>query len=827
MEILKLNDDNERAKALYLCNNLIEKRSLVPVIGAGFSYDTPTDNNGVIPSSSDLREELLLFITEFSGYSKEEIEDIKQNKLTDIARIFWSIQSRIPEDALKQFDNYIQKNFTSISFRKGYQEAFLAVRWPQMFSLNYDTLIENYNHDYYPIIPFARINKRYYEEKLKLYKLHGDAARFLDTGESRYLILSNDQYIESMLNEENEDMLNELINAFSSKSIIFFGCGLTGELDLLYASQLRVKERVKSIDPNHQAVIYMSFENEASISIPFSARKQDLLSEYGVTHVFRVSSEQQSTEFFLTLANVAARLVQPNINDTLEKYSSIRFNQLNRDDTNSRDYLFHENLIWKHLDDHSITLPGYHISRSVVKDIIETIQNKEPLCFISGNFYSGKTFALLEVARYFSTKKVFIFPSGVSLTESQLEVILGKRESYFFFDARSLTTSQIKKISRENELYRISANGSCFIVVIEATDAPMYKYIFESRDITRDYKQFRISGVLNAAEEPVFNKQIGLISLPPYYKGDTILDYIVHNEKELIRGTASDDYFLEPKKELLAKNQKVRIKALIMLATEIRIPAMRAIKFNVDSAINDMIKCIRQGDGASVIEKDYSAYCGDSSGYEFVCNSKYWIIRALSAYANSQITGISVIADAYLSIIQDYRQIHKENDVRFYQTCEPYYFFDHIQVLFNYHWFPNSSKLVNAIYDKLLPVLANSFQFLHQKAKGKLTIAQTQIKNKSFNEGKKSLNDALMNITRAIELARLIPEAKHIDETLLHMIYTKGRILIEFSCVSIKRVPQAVDSCYELYEAQQSFRHDVYDFVRLTIKSQVQNQENL
>ena len=123
---------------------------------------------------------------------------------------------------------------------------------------------------------------------------------------------------------------------------------------------------------------------------------------------------------------------------------------------------------------------------------------------------------------------------------------------------------------------------------------------------------------------------------------------------------------------------------------------------------------------------------------------------------------------------------------------------------------------MNAIYDRLLPVLANSFQFLHQKAKGKLIIAQTQIKNRSLGSGKGSLNDALLNITRAIELAKQYPDAKNIDETLFHMLYTKGRVLIEYSCISINRVPQAVDACYELYEAQNSFRHNVYDFAKGT-----------
>lgn len=50
------------------------------------------------------------------------------------------------------------------------------------------------------------------------------------------------------------------------------------------------------------------------------------------------------------------------------------------------------------------------------------------------------------------------------------------------------------------------------------------------------------------------------------------------------------------------------------------------------------------------------------------------------------------------------------------------------------------------------------------------------------------------------------------------MTYTKGRILIECSGVSVKYVPEAVDACYKVYDMQQSVRHDAYDFTTGTGK---------
>ena len=273
-------------------------------------------------------------------------------------------------------------------------------------------------------------------------------------------------------------------------------------------------------------------------------------------------------------------------------------------------------------------------------------------------------------------------------------------------------------------------------------------------------------------------------------------------------------HFLEPHTDLLTENTLRRIQALIMLATEIRISAKRAIQFKVDAAINEIIKFCGTSENTAVIERDYSSYNGDSSGFEYVCNSKYWVIRALSSYAREQKDSIKIIAKAYLAIIEIYRSIYKEDDVLFYQSCEPYYYFDHIQLLFNQRWFPNSTKLMNTIYDELLLKLSNSYQFLHQKAKGKLIIAQSQHKSLKRRDAKATLLDAIFNITRAQELAQQYPNAKHIDETLLHMAYTAGRIYIQYSCLSLSYVPQAVIACYELYQMQKGSTHDIYDYIK-------------
>lgn len=817
MEILNIEDKSDRIKALDLCKVLLEKRALIPVIGSGFSCGTPTDNNGTIPSVDDLQENLFFYIKNYSGYSPNELQEIKKESLSDLAKDFWGIYDRIPTSVLPSFYDYIKNNFTSIYFRKNFQESFLKIKWPYIFTLNYDTMIEDYNKNYFPIIPYNQINHNFVNDKTKVFKLHGDAKKYIETADKHYFIISEDQYINSMMDEANSDMLNELLTAFSSKSILFFGCGLSGELDLLYSSQLAIKDRVSNINPHKQAVIYISFEKkDGSIQSSFSTRNQDLLARYGVTHVFRIFSEQQSNDFFENLLRISSQFPQPKIENFLEKYSAMQCNILDINNKKSRDFLFKENLVWESIDKHKLTLPGYCVSRSKITEVVDLLSSGEPLCFVSGNFFSGKTYFLIEIANNFMSKKIYIFPSGVSLNTEELNVLLTTRNALFCFDSNSLTTAQIKTICNENSLTDLKKINSNAVIVIDASDAPMYKYIFETRNSYLKFKQFWISGIFDEKEEKEFNKKIGIISLPPYNKKETLLDYVVQNEKELFGVSSTDNYFLQPQNKILHEDSEVRIKALIMLATEIRIPAKRAIQFKIDTAIEEIIKICSKMNRGSVIEKDYSTYCGDSSGYEFVCNSKYWVIRVLSVYANSKENKNKIISNSYLSIIKDYRKIYKNDDLKFYQESQPYYFYDHIQNLFNNRWLPNSSKLMNAIYDKLMPEMSDSYQFLHQKAKGKLRTAQIQIKYYHEANAKNLLDEAVFNITRAIKLAQKHPEATNIDETIIHMLYTKGRILIEYSCISHGRVPQAVDACYDLYNMQSKILDDAYDFMKGT-----------
>lgn len=111
MEILNANNAYDLRKMINLCKNLWEKQSLVPIVGAGFSCDTPTDNGGHVQSARELRNTLLQYIEQYSQYDADEISNIKNQQLAELASSFWDIFDRIPSDKIGEFYSDISCNF--------------------------------------------------------------------------------------------------------------------------------------------------------------------------------------------------------------------------------------------------------------------------------------------------------------------------------------------------------------------------------------------------------------------------------------------------------------------------------------------------------------------------------------------------------------------------------------------------------------------------------------------------------------------------------------------------------------------------------------------
>ena len=167
--------------------------------------------------------------------------------------------------------DYIEDNFTRVYDVEQSKRHFLNCNWKTIFTLNYDDTIENVI-DIDVIIPYDKFSFR--SRKRNMIKLHGDAKRFSCTGDSRYCVLGNQQYVALVKAENNRDLIKVLENVFYSKSILFVGCSLDDELDLLYSAGMQLEEKVKKNDLHR--IIYLFYSDDEKDIYTTSKKLEDL-----------------------------------------------------------------------------------------------------------------------------------------------------------------------------------------------------------------------------------------------------------------------------------------------------------------------------------------------------------------------------------------------------------------------------------------------------------------------------------------------------------------------------------------------------------------------
>lgn len=237
----------------------IRNRSLIPILGAGFSAGAAA-HKGKVPFRKDLKNEMILQIRNTgSDVSKiEEMDDLKKISLYYKAKVSDSNRKR-----------YLLENFTDVKLFD-FQKNFLSIQWPYIYTFNIDTAIED-NSDFKNIILPNKSGDADVIKKLKkcLFKMHGDVNEYCRYKDSSCYIFDYKEYAKSI--EQNKYLINKVKHDLTKNNIIYIGCSLTDELDIL------------SFDFTEDSLTnasryYITAENPDDY-------KMIELEQYGVTHV--------------------------------------------------------------------------------------------------------------------------------------------------------------------------------------------------------------------------------------------------------------------------------------------------------------------------------------------------------------------------------------------------------------------------------------------------------------------------------------------------------------------------------------------------------------
>lgn len=772
VKIYKFSQDEDRKELEKIFDSLLQMEDLVPVIGSGFTRGLRT-KNGVVPSVDELREEMTKIMHIVDGGDEAEFTGIM---LADFADAFWEELEKSNKHRCKErFQEYIESNFTKVYDVEQSKRHLLNSNWKTIFTLNYDDTIETVL-DIDVVVPYDKFNVR--SGKSSLIKLHGDASRFSVTGDSKYCVLGNQQYVSLIKEKSNADIVNVLENIFFSKSVVFIGCSLDNELDLLYSAGIQLEQKAKANSEHH--IIYLFYGDEEQEINPLPYKK------YGITDIIKVN-KKTIIELYEFIYNISKELESLCEKDSLQEYTNIEFEYLDGRNNENIDYLFYNDKV--KINNGIIKYPAFFVERNCIEEVKEKILAEEGILhIIYGTKFSGKTYALLQLLKNLINRKVYYFPSYITLSDDIIENLHEKENSIFLIDEGAISFEQYKD-AIVPKLCQFEKAKIRIVMTVSKGDADFYKHYRNFQETNEEtIKLYELKNKLNSIEYGSFNEKIGDVSLVPYDDGDTILDYLLKAEDNLLR---KKQKVILPKVHFLSNDCEKEVRTLIILATKNSITSEIAIDLGIDSVLYDFTKNL-----SAVVQKDYLSDLekkGDAhSGFKFILNSSYWALKCLSNFAFNSYNHKTIVK-AYCNIINSYSHIEQQ---AMNNRIKMYYMLDRIQYLFSDQEKKGTIKLPYMVYEGLHTSLNWNYQFLHQEAKCELRVAKRE---KNIKEKKKMLELAYRNVSRAISLADKSASG-NIEYTIAHMNVTKALILINYVFAGENNeLAKTIDVCYEAF----------------------------
>lgn len=765
MHIFDFSKASDREELHEMFMSYFSRENIVPFFGSGFTRNCPAAR-GTVPSVDDLKMELIDIIAGIENYTEDNRIELGKMKLSEIGEIFWQLleQEETPQEYLERFDAYIEDHFCNVHDLPLEYRNLINCRWRYLYTLNYDDAIERSSTGLCVIVPYSKQNQRWLAQKRCLYKLHGDSKRFLETGESKYCILSTQQYLQAMNDKENYAMHQNLETDFASNNIIFFGCSLLDELDILFAAGTTLAQGKRRNSDTHSFYVQYVADKTA----PLTLVQQQRFKNFAITDIIEVKAEDL-LNFYSFLSTISDEAGQLQKTDSLSEFTGFQFLHQKPTNRENIDYLFYSSHIRPKAGENQFVLPSFFIRRNVAQQMIDAINSSDG-CFhiLRGGRLSGKTYVLVDLLKEFRSRNIYYFPSNKRISSQCFERLLSLKNVILIFDEHCLDGDQFREITSKY-WEKIQINSIQIIAAVDRSTGMFTRHYFERFPEMKGFvKIYSLPSELNEDEAKHFNAEFGKLGLLDYECGWSFLDFMLK----------IDDASTKKHRSILPDINVIQdletLKALILFTNQDSIPVSQANMMGITEILYSLCKTTN-----IAIQKDYLSEAELApdihDSFCFVCNSKYWVYKCLSAYAGNRVH-YDTIADAFYEIVSTIqRQYAGRFGQSYYQAIKPYYFFDTIQFTF----FTNSQQtgslfLPDVIYDKLLSLFKDDFQFLHQKAKCLLWNS----KRKKNNEERASLlNKAFQQVTRASVLAKKQAPA-NMEYSLYHMEVTKNLILV-------------------------------------------------
>lgn len=729
---------------LDVLGQMFKNSILIPVIGSGFSAGSYT-SQGCVPSGSCMKRDMIRAL-EIAGH-KINSDKKSFSQVAKYYNRFIDVETR---------KKYIRDNFMNTKLSREKQE-FLNIGWPYLYTLNLDDAIEK-NLDCVVIGPNKSLEKIDYDGCI-LYKLHGTSTEFafLKDGDD-FSIFDTEQYIKSIT--KNTDLLNKLKQDYIDKNIIFIGCSLDDELDLMHVFSL-----VKEESPHNITEKFFITNIE-----PTEENLVDLEC-YGITTVLLVDDYNTIYDKLISIKDRSSLI----LGNELNYYKNISIEQLDANSDQNASFLLYNKMPFDKKDGR-IYLPYYFISRNLSNDIISQIQNY-PIQFICGKRISGKSYLLLDLYRRLADRDKYYFDSRACINSKNIDILISLRNTIILIDTNVINGPILEYLLNKN-LAILRKNKVNFVICVNTSSKQLAFELQNQKNnsfIKLYFLENKFSAKRDNDESAILRKKLSSLNLPYFNSKTTILDNLLWMQSRLCKKSPSADL----QNFNIAPDNYIQLAYLILLSYYGKLTSKDLIGFGVYQESNELMPKL-----GTAVEPDFrymiTASTFDDSYYQVVCNAQIWLLGYLSQISMKS-RYFDCIVNAVVYIVKYLNADHTDKFRR--RKLFDFIRFDNFNfILGGARKHPSPSgvrKLIQTIYMKLKSLLGEEYQFNHQHAKCLLWSIEelsSDARDADLLEAHKAAILSLQLIEEALDSS---PKNPYLKISYAHVQFTIGMILVK------------------------------------------------
>lgn len=759
-------------------DELIKKfanNQLIPVIGSGFTLNCES-KHGNVPSGTSYKNYMLDSFCNALQISDNEKATLNGKPFSEIAGLY--IQY-IDENTKH---TYFLNHFSDVIIKNEDKLNFLNIEWPYIYTLNIDDGIEK-NSQFSHVISSNRkiVSNKVFDEFSCVIKLHGDINEIVNYHEYSSLIFSKRQYGESM--NKNKVLLTKLKHDAQFNNLIFIGCSLADELDILVS----LPDSTDTTETDRYICVAKQPSQLEKISYE----------QYGITHIIVFDSYND----IYSQLYAAWKESQKIRTDELDTHKNYLVEKIDDHYENNKSYYFFGKSLFKN---NHINQPFFFISRDIILETLDK-SKKHSINIILGNSYSGKTYLMCDLVMRIRNKDVYAFESKDRIADHAFSTLLNKSNSIFLFDTNSLNTNQIETLIRHHKQLELNQNRCFIFSQINNGELHGLIHLLKETGIISETNigDFKLDNRFSENEVRRINPLMARCNIGILKPEQTLLDNVI-----------SISEVLEAKHKFsnvcLSFNSIKEVASLVILAIEKKVYSTQVIKFDILSEIHNQYL---KGRPLIDLERTWSfeSSASDNPNEKYIINAEYWLNKQLGNYA-SRDKNQSTIVKAFKYIISKIVELEGKPEIIGYTnpSYKRFIQFDIINRVF-YTNGKNSIFLIKKIYDGLNEFLSNDPNYLHQRAKCYIRLAyyteSTADKEKLLNDSMRYANIALGIFSQRFDNShneKISISSDHVKYTLAviacHKCYIHEFNNTDENSETIIKLTEALASPYNSYD---------------------------